>query len=406
MTPLFPTLPGINFLCAYEDTSLSSSRSPSVSPTPLDSSVLYTIPVTHTQNISGLISINDSFISSSMDGSTKYWNAKTGDLQRSVFAAGTKNPYLYSMTALATLNQNQWISARRDFTLTVSDFNLRSGGRQIGLRAHHRYECKVETWLRNEVSSMNQSGSSECIAGSNPGFKQSTSISWKHLLTIPSQTLTWNLSPISTIVGRTEEPECTSFFVGQGPQFSLVTVKGRLLYTVNTKKTISTLLPLSDDKMLISTGPTLSMWERNTKWEPSFKLISPPSSKDPEDYYLSSVISLEHHTNFVAVSVFDGSVRLLDVDRGVEASRWYGKKERVWSIINCQEDVIASSSDDRYVRLWDVRSKDSIFTIGTHSAPVTKLLNLKENVFLSATCSSPSLPSEGPEFICREVRML
>lgn len=49
-------------------------------------------------------------------------------------------------------------------------------------------------------------------------------------------------------------------------------------------------------------------------------------------------------------------------------------------------NIIASSSDDRTIKIWDVRLAKSAKTIGGHIGRVSTLLAMPENVLISGSC--------------------
>jgi WD40 repeat protein len=90
------------------------------------------------------------------------------------------------------------------------------------------------------------------------------------------------------------------------------------------------------------------------------------------------------------VAVFDGSVRVVDLEKRKTTFHGTEHKNRVWTIENTNPACFASCADDGYIKLWDIRiPPKSTFTIRDNEkekARVSVLLQLDNNQLVSGSC--------------------
>lgn len=324
-----------------------------------DQSLIRSIPNAHTNVITGLIPIDQegTIISGSEDGMMGCWTPQ-GERKWDRYSAHGHD-VSPPVTALGTLDKERWISGTKKGTITV--------------------------WT-NEGSPV---------------------ASWNIFSTVDKVA---SCPPIKCFcVGSTFQKSPT-FLVGQSTQFSKFTIQGKKLETVETREDdwIFALHPLPGNRLVVATGPTLSVWQKRAgEWKKTATLMQETgpmtSSIRP---FISSITPLAALKGRIGAAVFDGSVRLLDIETCQKVRTWQCHEGKALAIINCRDSVLASAGEDRCVKVWDVRNAKSVQTIQNDIGPVTKLLNVSENFFWSAACPQPFKGGDGAILRYRDMRMI
>lgn len=89
--------------------------------------------------------------------------------------------------------------------------------------------------------------------------------------------------------------------------------------------------------------------------------------------FISSLKPLEGVQDQFALTLFDGSVKVMDANDGSIVREWNEHHGRVWTSENLASHQFASCGDDGLIKLWDTRESDSVKTI-KHSGQVTSML--------------------------------
>ena len=95
--------------------------------------------------------------------------------------------------------------------------------------------------------------------------------------------------------------------------------------------------------------------------------------------------------NHFGLSLFDGSVRVIDITSKAVINQWKEHVGRVWSVESITQQLFASSGEDRSVKLWDVRERNSVHTIADHVGQVTSILSLDERLLVAGACPENAL---------------
>jgi WD40 repeat protein len=62
--------------------------------------------------------------------------------------------------------------------------------------------------------------------------------------------------------------------------------------------------------------------------------------------------------------------------------------------MNLSPQILASSADDRTIKIWDVRQPSSTLTIAGNPGRVSSLLRLSETILISGSCPDDVFASE------------
>ncbi len=311
----------------------------------------------HEDDIHGMIKLlSEEIVTGSKDASMKIWDSKG-----SVVAHIDKQVrgYKYWNTALSGLSDGTWISGTRDGWLSQWD----SEGKEL---SSWRYNPSPNA--RNETNSKER-----------------------------------NKARINCVTQAFEDDP--KFIFTGTPRFIQLwnTETSRLAwhYKAHDNDWVYCIDPLSSNSMLVVIGSTLEAWswQDDTLNRNTF-IDRKPLLSEKKPYYLSkgnrehiaSIARLECNQNLLAAASFDGSVKVVDYNKGeIVRTYWEHKSKirsdnRVWCIANLNTTCFASGAEDATVKIWDVRTPKSVKTIFSFPGRVSTILKYDEGVLLAGSC--------------------
>jgi WD40 repeat protein len=110
--------------------------------------------------------------------------------------------------------------------------------------------------------------------------------------------------------------------------------------------------------------------------------------------HISAITMLRSSPNTLASALFDGTVQLVDFQSQKIKQVFDAHKGRVWSVVELKPELIASSGDDKAIKIWDCRQKKSICTLNDNPGRVSSLLKIDEDQFISGSCPSDPFASK------------
>lgn len=183
-------------------------------------------------------------------------------------------------------------------------------------------------------------------------------------------------------------------FAGWATQFTLHSYEQcrRLKYTYTSSNDwVYAVQPINQRSLLVVTGCRLDLWglSANYNWELKSYLIREDRTLNLRPY-ISAITPLMDTDSMYGLAVFDGSVRIYDLEAQKTIFHGQEHQKRVWTVENITSHCFASCADDGYIKLWDTRQpSNSICTLLDNeelSARVSVLLSLNNNQFLSGSC--------------------
>lgn len=330
---------------------LASSAGPLVGGTERGVHFLKIVKNVHQDDIHCVASLADkTFVTGSKDGSIKKWN-RDGTLVR-LIVDPKKIDYTKWVTAIAPFDGENWLSGTR--------------------------EGKAYLWNNAGTASIDMlTKHAPLPSKKNPKCKAR------------------NAHRINCLAGFTAQSKKAFFFAGWATQFSLhdATTCKRLRCTYTSENDwVYAIQPLTPEALLVVTGCRLEVWglKKGTyDWEMQNSLIA-ENRKLPQRPYISAITPLLNSAEKFGLAVFDGSVRVCDLEK--KSIVFWGQEhiERVWTIENIARDCFASCGDDGFVKLWDVRSPPkSLWSLkgNEHAkARVSILLNNGEHQLIGGSC--------------------
>lgn len=334
------------------------------------SALVRVIPNAHLDDIHALKKLSDgTFVSSSKDNSMYKWNTN-GERVRTIYEVEpTQRDERDWGTALQVINDEYWVSGER------------SG--------------RISLWKTN----------GNYIKDIQPKLpKQGSHVSNKY----NTQRITCFANGLNA-----NKP---SFFVGLPTMFDEFNfIEGRTEFStkVHDNDWVYSICPLQEKNILIVTAGNVDVWSKeNNSWHHKENLISEPrqqrtrkSCDKPQRPFISSLVPLSSSKDLFGLSVFDGSVKVLDVVQKRVVVQWKEHVGRVWAVESITPQLFASSGQDRSIKLWDTRHKKSVHTIPDHVGPVSALLSWDQNTLIAGTCPENACSiNQGAEIRIYDVR--
>lgn len=340
MTTTFP----INYLpkSLIEELHLSDSINDQSSPQhKLQGHQTKIIPQAHLDDIHGLIKLGDNhFLTGSKDGEI-HKRTLDGALEKKLQTA-SKIDYNKWVTSLTAIDQNRWVSGLRNGEIQVRD----QDGSSI-----QTMQCKVFEKFHTKQRNIDRVN---CIVA------------------LSSKTLAIGLTSCF-ILYDLEKNTNTSYHQ---------TSKNDWVYTIH---------PLRNRHLLVATGTELEIYKlTHPYWK---KVATVHSQKDLEPIgnqrpFIASVAPLQINQKHVALSLFDGSIRIRDLHTLKEIKAYQEHIGRTWAIANIANQFFASSGEDGLIKIWDLRVPHSVLTLADNNGRISCLLPINDNTLISTSCQS------------------
>lgn len=316
--------------------------------------LLHVIHNAHLDDIHSLVKLSDgTFVSGSKDNSMYKWD-QDGKLVKVVKEVEpTHQSERDWITAVEVINRAYWVSG------------LRNG--------------KMELWKTNGefVKEINVK-----LPGRNAHFSHE-----------------FNTRRINCIAAGLD-PDVPNIFVGFPTMFDDYNmIEGRTEHTVTTHHNdwVYCIHPLTHDSLLTVTGCTIDLWNRSDLgWSRSGTVMGEGRGKRVpigvggktryQRPFVSSLTSMMGSPNLASLSLFDGSVQVLDISTSQIVHRWDEHKGRVWKTEAIDGHRFASSGEDRTIKIWELRAPKSTHTIKDHVGQVTAMLLLNEETLIAGSC--------------------
>jgi WD40 repeat protein len=153
---------------------------------------------------------------------------------------------------------------------------------------------------------------------------------------------------------------------------------------------------LENEDLLVVIGSDLEYWDMQNANPVKNSVIqeTPQERKAQQRPHISAITRLDHNKDMLALALFGGSVKIVDITAQRVLHTYHEHLGRVWSVVNLQPQVFASSADDKTIKIWDIRQQRSTLTIGSQPGRVSSLLRLSETILISGSCPDNVFASE------------
>ncbi len=312
----------------------------------------------HTDDIHGLLNIRPGiFASGSKDTTVKLWDIH--NQTQTTLPYARKKGYQYWVTALAKVSDHSFARGTRDGCITIWGFD---GKELLSFAYTPSQTSKDQTRSKDR-----------------------------------------NKQRIN-VIARNSFGQQHTFFTGT-PKFLQLwdATTGKLLkyWKAHENDWVYCIEPLNLDKMIVVTGSQMDIWSQMDKERVvTFPLIA-EKRKEKQRPHISAIMRLESTSELLACALFDTSVRVVNIEtqKVVQTYREHNPrnifgKDRVWSVIDLQPNILASSADDATIKIWDLRAKQSVATLGGNPGRVSSLLKINDQQFISGSCPDDIRNSE------------
>ncbi len=189
------------------------------------------------------------------------------------------------------------------------------------------------------------------------------------------------------------DPHSPSLFLGFPTlmdEFSFIENRTITSTLIHKNDWVYCIHPLTDKKVMNVVAGNLEVWEKTERqWKRSKLLVSENRKKRNNDReHISSLTQIEGNANLYGFGVFGGGVKVIDIQKETIVNSWqeHAQHKRVWSTENIAPQVLASSGEDKLIKIWDLRENKSVSTMGPHVGEVTSLLKLNPQTLVAGTC--------------------
>lgn len=306
----------------------------------------------HSDDVHGIVAIdNNRFVSGSKDNDIKIWDDQ-GNLE-TTFSNQLYKTYKTWITALCVLKDGTIVSGSRSGNITFWD--------QMGnIELEKRYAPPS-----NHVCKQRNMNRIHCV----------------------------NEFPF------TDSP---MFFTGTACYMQLWNRKGKLILNAKAHNNdwVYSVLPLDESRIVLAIGDDLELWTKQqnapTRKETLVKEVRVQGKHRHQRPLISSILKIENLADRLAITCFDGTVRLIDVNQRKEVQKLCGHAagKRVWNVVNVCPNVIASSGEDATIKLWDIRTSKEVLTIGKFPDRVSCLTKLGDHMLVAGSCPKDPYASE------------
>lgn len=202
-----------------------------------------------------------------------------------------------------------------------------------------------------------------------------------------------------TCLAAGTNPNKPSVFVGLPTMFDSFSLnEGRTEFAVKVHQNdwVYAIKPLSETSVLAVIGATIELWNQtDAGWTHGGQMMAEQKKyqtiidgkKKMQRSFISDIAALNPENSRFAVASFDGSVKILDIPTKKIVLSSKEHTGRVWKLEKFSDQLIASSSEDGSVKLWDVRNaKKSVRSINVSYGQVTAMLAFDEHTLLTGSC--------------------
>lgn len=309
----------------------------------------------HQDDIHGFISISpEFFVSGSKDNTLKMWNVN-GELVQPLVPQSSTRGYKYWVTALSKFSNGYWASGTRDGYITIWN----QDGQEISniwynpsKGAKNKYICKDR-----------------------------------------------NKSRINCITELRTNQQTTEFYTGTPRYIQLWDGRtGRFLkgYRASDNDWVYCIEVLENNNLLVVIGSDLEYWNMSSRFPQKQNLIEETKKerRARQRPHISAITRLEHNRDMLSSALFDGSVKIVNIATQKLVHDYQEHIGRVWAVTNLQPQILASSADDKSIKIWDIRQRRSTMTITGNPGRVSSLLRLSETILISGSCPDKVFDSQ------------
>lgn len=313
--------------------SLSSSRE--IEP-------FYVVENAHGDDIHGFVQISpNTFVSGSKDTKLKVWDNE-GQFLQELRPTSLRKGYKYWVTALGAFSDGTWASGTRDGRITTWS----SEGEELW----NAYSSSEETRRCKERNNDRINCITETIFRGAPAFYTGS----------PGVIRLWDIN---------EQRVINEYKTG-GEDW---------IYCIDA---------FSENQLLAVIGTDLESWNLSDERSIARATIVKEArrQRNVQRAFISAIRRLTHNNQLLAMTLFDGSVKVVDLNTQKITRHYQENEGRVWSVDNLGEQVFASSAEDATIKIWDVREARSIKTLSNNPGRVSAILRISEDVLISGSC--------------------
>lgn len=322
---------------------------------PDEPELIHVIHNAHDDDIHAFLRLSDErFVTGSKDTTVVEWNGKTRDQVRIVAEA---EPVLYReerwVTSLCSVNPSLYASAARNGSVDV--WELESG--------KHVKSIRVKTPKQPHKSLKANAARINCITASPNGYIPGV------LAGMPTQ-----FNEVDIITSRTKSTT-----------------------PVHANDWVFSIRQVDPQTLLCVIGCTIHSYryeEAKGVWNHHSEVFDEPDpiyipqeggKKKKQRAFIQSMEPVPGNSAQFVLARLHGHVEVIDSERKQVIRDWSEHKGRVWHALSLGEHTLASSCEDKTIRIWDTRQAQSVHKINSPIGPVNAMMRWDDTTLIAAT---------------------
>lgn len=329
--------------------------------------LIYHVANVHSDDIHGICVINENnIVSGSKDATVKHFrfDLSNDKWQQKVISAHHRvtpkfpNPYKYWVTALDLLSDSSVVAGFRDCKVVCKNPKTNNTFTDTYVPASTVPEQPGKARNEHRITAI------KCLQPM-PHFKYSA------LIGMPQQFQHYDFST-NKIVGS---------FVLDNPEW----VYG--FCQINTD-TVVAIHSCTASIFKFEIDSSVSTWSLQDTIAPERRARAAAPQQKP---FISSVLPIDLNRNLLALAIFGGQTKVLDIESKKSVHTTQEHTGRVWQSVPFSAVEYISCADDASIKVWDIRAGEkSMLTYADHPGRVSSVAMIRDSVFVAGTCADQS----------------
>jgi WD40 repeat protein len=194
------------------------------------------------------------------------------------------------------------------------------------------------------------------------------------------------------------DPYVPGFFAGlptQLDEVDVVTSRTEVWSTVHKNDWVFSIHPTDANNLLCAVGCVIQHYSRTQEgWEKSstpfpepdpIYIPQPGGKSKKQRAFIQAMTPLQDQPGQFVLARLNGHVEVIDVEKKSYVNRWSEHNGRVWCALPLTPQVITSSCEDKTIRIWDVRKKQSVHMITSSVGPINAMMKWDDHTLMAAT---------------------
>jgi len=307
--------------------------------------------------------------------------------------------------AFLRLSEERYVTGSKDNTIVEWD-----GKKHARIQTVKDVEPAMES-QEQWIMCLEQINPGLYVSGTRNGVVDVWKMDGSHLKTIhvktprvPHKSMEANARRVNCLAA-TLDPYVPGFYAGlptQIDEVDVITSATTAYSTVHKNDWVFAIAPIDSDNLLCVVGPAIDHYRRaERRWEKVDTLFPEPEAltvripghrPKKQRAFIQTMVRSEGESDHYILARLNGRVEVVDINEKRVVAEWSEHKGRVWSAIPLTPQVIASSSEDKTIRIWDVRQRGAVHMIESRVGPINAMMKWDDHTLYAATSPDVKTP--------------